>query len=113
MATSPNNNGIRPPLRAVGYTLLFLTLLWAFLATVDGPAVNFSSLAGSISYTQSPRLLASKHGWQSAAALIVILRDEPPVVNASFFSFDFKQNLRRWPVLAAAVSRSPPRLVKS
>ena len=33
---------------------------------------------------------------------------QPAVVPASFLLFDFKQNLRQWPVVAGDISRSPP-----
>jgi hypothetical protein len=37
-----------------------------------------------------------------------VLADAQPIIPASFLLFDFKQNLRHWPVLAGDISRSPP-----
>ena len=107
-----NNDRTRRRIFAVGYSLLLLTLLWAFLSTADGPVVNFSSNAGTIGYSQTPRFHAREYGGQPEVALIGILQDDPPVVHASFHSFDFKQNLRLWPVLSDNLSRSPPRLLQ-
>jgi len=103
-----NNDRRRRPIFAVGYSLLLLTLLWAFLSTADGPVVNFSSNAGSIGYSQTPRLVAGEYGGQPEAALVGVLQDEPPVIHASFLLFEFKQTFRLWPVLAGESCRSPP-----
>jgi hypothetical protein len=70
----------------VAYGFLLLGLLLGFLVTIDGPLANF--------------------GFNTAP--IVILQNEPAVPPASFFLFDYKQNLRLWPVLAGDISRSPP-----
>ena len=70
----------------VAYGLLLLGLLLAFLVTIDGPLTNFGS----------------------NAVPVAILQNEPAVPPASFFLFDYKQNLRLWPVLAGDISRSPP-----
>jgi hypothetical protein len=37
-----------------------------------------------------------------------VMADVQPFVPSSFLLFDFKQNLRHWPVLAGDISRSPP-----
>ena len=96
------------PIRAAAHILLLLTLLWAFLGTVDGPTVNLSSNAGGIVYSKGSSFDKLEHGAQPGLALIGVFQEEPPVIPASFLLFDCKQNLRMWPVLAGDKSRSPP-----
>jgi hypothetical protein len=43
-------------------------------------------------------------------ALVVNKGDLPFVPSFSLFRFDFKQNLRTWPVLSNGLERSPPTL---
>ena len=45
------------------YVILSLIFLWAFLGTIDGPAVNFGIAAGSI-VCKTPEVLDSEHGVQ-------------------------------------------------
>jgi hypothetical protein len=97
----------RPPSRPVAYLLLLLTFLWAFLGTIDGPAVNFGVAAGS-AVCKTPKVLESEHGNQLGPLWIGVIPEEPPPLHASFLLFDFKQNLRRWPNVAGDISRSPP-----
>jgi hypothetical protein len=45
---------------------------------------------------------------QAVSVVADAVPNDPPVVHASFLLFDFKQNLRRWPVVAGDINRSPP-----
>jgi len=107
LAYPTNDKKQRPPSRTVGYLLLLLTFLWAFLGTIDGPAVNFGIVAGSV-VCKTPKVLDWEHCVQPGPVCIGVFPEEPPPVHASFLLFDFKQNLRRWPNLAGDISRSPP-----
>ena len=102
-----NDEDHRPLWRRVAYFLLFLTFVWAFLGSIDGPGVNFGTGAGSLVY-KTPKVLDSDRGVQPGPLAIGVFPQEPPRVPPSFLLFDFKQNLRRWPNVAGDISRSPP-----
>ena len=68
------------PIRAAAHILLLLTLLWAFLGTVDGPTVNLSSNAGGIVYSKGSSFHKLEHGAQPGLALIGVFQEEPPVM---------------------------------
>ena len=107
LAPSRNNKNQRPPSRTVAYLLLLLICLWAFVDTIDGPAVNVGIGAGSVVY-KMPKVVGGEHGSQPGPLWLGVFPEEPPPVHASFLLFDFKQNLRRWPNVAGDISRSPP-----
>ncbi len=107
LAHQKNEKDQRPPRRTVSYLLLLLTFLWAFIGTIDGPAVNFGIASGSVVF-KVPKALDWEHGVQPGPLWFEACPDEPPPVHASFLLFDFKQNLRRWPNVACDISRSPP-----
>jgi hypothetical protein len=92
----------------VAYGLLLMTFLLAFLVTVDGPVANFGSNGTAIVNSKATGFLDWESGTVREPAAIAILQNEPTVPPASFFLFDYKQNLRLWPVLAGDISRSPP-----
>jgi hypothetical protein len=106
-AHATNDRKHRPLSRSAAYHLLLLTFLWAFLGTIDGPAVNFGITAGSVVY-KTPKVLDWEHDIQPEPLWFSVFEEEPPPVHASFLLFDFKQNLRRWPNVAGDISRSPP-----
>jgi len=97
----------RPRRRRVAHLPLLLTFLWAFLGTVDGPAVNIGSLAGSV-VCKTANDLDWDHRVKPGPLCIGEFPDEPLPVHASFLLFDFKQNLRQWPNVSGNISRSPP-----
>jgi hypothetical protein len=107
LAYATNDKKQRSPSRAVAYLLLSLTFLWAFLGTIDGPAVNVGIGAGSGVY-KMPKVVDGENGSQPGPLWIGVFPEEPLPVHASFLLFDFKQNLRRWPNVAGDISRSPP-----
>jgi hypothetical protein len=107
LAYATNDKKQSSPSRTVAYLLLLLTFLWAFLGTIDGPAVNFGIAAGSV-VCKTPKALDCEHGVKPGPLWIGVFPEEPPQVHASFLLFDFKQNLRRWPNVAGDISRSPP-----
>jgi hypothetical protein len=107
LAYATNDKKQSSPSRTVAYLLLLLTFLWAFLGTIDGPAVNFGIAAGSV-VCKTPKALDCEHGVKPGPLWIGVFPKEPPQVHASFLLFDFKQNLRRWPNVAGDISRSPP-----
>ena len=90
------------------YGLLLLTFLLAFLGTIDGPMASLASNGTAIVNSKAIEFLGWKHGTQVEPAVIGVLQDTPAVPSASFLLFDYKQNLRLWPVLAGDISRSPP-----
>ena len=89
--------------------MLLLTFLWAFLGTIDGPAVNIGITTGPVVY-KTAKVLDWEHDIQPEPFWFREFEEEPPPVHASFMLFDFKQNLRRWPNVAGDISRSPPLL---
>jgi hypothetical protein len=54
------------------------------------------------------QLTASERSHHAPFLLIQNAQVVPPIIYASFLLFDFKQNLRRWPVLGGDIARSPP-----
>ena len=96
-----------PPGRTIASVILLLTFLWAFLGTIDGPAVNFGINAGSLVY-KTAKVPDREPGAEPRLYWIGVFPEEPPPVHASFLLFDFKQNLRRWPNVAGDMNRSPP-----
>jgi hypothetical protein len=94
----------------VAYGLLLLGLLLAFLVTIDGPLTNFGSNGTTIINNKTNGLPGWEHSMEREPVALAILQNEPAIPPASFFLFDYKQNLRLWPVLAGDISRSPPLL---
>jgi hypothetical protein len=92
----------------VAYGFLLLGFLLAFLATIDGPVTNFGSNGTAIANSKTNGLPGWEYGMEREPVPIAILQNEPAVPPASFLLFDYKQNLRLWPVLAGDISRSPP-----
>ena len=107
MSAHPTDRNHRRLSRPTAYPLLLLTLLWAFLGTIDGPTVNVGSTAGSVVY-KTTKVLDWEHDDQPEPFWFREFEQEPQPVHASFLLFDFKQNLRRWPNVAGDISRSPP-----
>jgi len=107
LAHPTNDKNQRPLSRVVTYVFLSVIFLWAFLGTIDGPAVNFGIAACSV-VCKTPNVVDGEHGSQPGPLWIGVFPEEPPPVHASFLLFDFKQNLRRWPNVAGDISRSPP-----
>jgi hypothetical protein len=92
----------------MAYGLLLLGLLVAFLVTIDAPLTNFGSNGTAVANSKTNGLPGWEDGMEREPAAIAILQNEPAVPPASFLLFDYKQNLRLWPVLAGDISRSPP-----
>jgi hypothetical protein len=82
-------------------------VLWAFVGTIDGPAVRLESNAGHLFY-QTPRIPSAEQAKLSTPLRNEIVRKDPSPVHPSFLLFDFKQDLRRWPNVAGDINRSPP-----
>ena len=93
--------------RRITHLLLLLIFLWAFLGTIDGPALHIGTAAGSV-VCKTAHVLARGHGVQPGPLCIGEFPDDPLPVHASFLLFDFKQNLRQWPNVSGDISRSPP-----
>jgi hypothetical protein len=87
--------------------LLFIPLIWAFLVTIDAPAMKLGMDAGSVVY-KVPKTLDRVNIVQSESLWTGRFAEEPKLVPLAFVLFDFKQNLRRWPNVAGDISRSPP-----
>jgi hypothetical protein len=85
--------------------LLVLTLLGAG----ERPATGWGFGAVSLVSGKAQRFLGDD---QAASVLDGAVQHDRPVIHASFLLFDFKQNLRHWPVLAGDITRSPPVLSK-
>ena len=107
LAYPTNDKNQHPPRRTVGYLLLLLTFLWAFVGTIDGPSVQFESKSSYDVY-KLPKLVDREHSVQPWLLWIGAFPENSLPVHASFLLFDFKQNLRRWPNVAGDISRSPP-----
>ena len=93
--------------RRVADLFLLPILLWTFLATVDGPVMNSGIDAGLVVY-KSTRLLDRQQVVEFDSLWIGMFPEQPQPVYAIFLLLDLKQNLRRWPNIAADISRSPP-----
>ena len=72
----------------IAYSLLSMIFLWAFLGTIDGPAVNLGIAAGSI-VCKTPQVLDSERAVQARPLSIGVFPQEPPPVHPSFLLFDF------------------------
>lgn len=107
LTLAANDKKQRSPNRTVAYLFLLATFLWAFLGTIDGPAMNVGVDAASVVYITT-KSLDRAHVTQLDSLWIGMLPEMPQRVHASFLLFDFKQNLRRWPNVAGDISRSPP-----
>jgi len=82
-------------------------ILWAFVGTIDGPVVRLGSNIGHLIY-QTPKVLNSEYAGLPGPSWSEIVHLDPLPLHPSFFLFDFKQDLRRWPNVAGDISRSPP-----
>ena len=89
---------------AVALGILTLTFTYAIENSPSGAVFDAVSPAGSKSW----RMVESASYEQPGLAFLGVLADVAPFVHASFLLFDFKQNLRHWPVLAGDISRSLP-----
>lgn len=89
---------------AVALGVLTLTFTSSVENSSSGPAFDAVSMVAS----KSGRIVETDSYEQPALVFLGVLADVAPFVHASFLLFDFKQNLRRWPVLAGDISRSPP-----
>ena len=86
-----------------------MSLYCVFLIGTQGFAGDFVFSRSALGGSKSLDAL----GGHSGAILIGNVRQQKPVIPARFVLFDFKQNLRRWPVLAGDISRSPPAAARS
>jgi hypothetical protein len=102
MSANQNMRRARGIVWAVALGILTLTFARAVEQTASGFA--FDALAGG----KSGRVVESGSYEQPRLMFLGVLADAQPIIPASFLLFDFKQNLRHWPVLAGDISRSPP-----
>ena len=110
MQAHHKNKQNHPPLRRTfAHGFLLLTLLLAFLGTIDGPAAKFG--VDGLVIAKTAKVSDWKQGVESTPLWIGILPKEPPPRPPSFLLCDLKQNLRRWPNVASDISRSPPSLL--
>jgi hypothetical protein len=79
-----------------------------FLRAIESQEFSFPFKTVSLVINKAHQLTASERIHQAPLLLIHKAQDVPSIVHASFLLFDFKQNLRRWPVLAGDITRSPP-----
>ena len=106
------SNGRGNALGQIALSLAVSLLVLTFLSAIERPASGFGLSAVSLVSSKANRLLGLAHDNQAPSALVGAVQHDPPVVHGSFLLFDFKQNLRRWPVVAGDISRSPPFLPK-
>jgi hypothetical protein len=97
-------HSVRGIVWAVALGILTLTITRAVEHSASGLASDAVSPAGS----KSGRILESDNYEQPGMVFFGVLADVAPFVHASFLRFDFKQNLRHWPLLVGDISRSPP-----
>jgi hypothetical protein len=83
-------------------------VLVGFVVTIDGSVSSFGSKGTAIITTRANGILALENGMEREPAISSMPQNEPTAPPASFLLFDYKQNLRLWPVLAGDISRSPP-----
>ena len=96
--------------RSIGMVLCALLLLSVYCVFLNpaGSAANFVFNGSAIIRSNSPKAFGPERGGHAQPILIGNVRQQQPMVPARFVLFDFKQNLRQWPVLAGDISRSPP-----
>jgi hypothetical protein len=85
-----------------------LLALIFFGATIESQESSFPFKTVSLVINKAHQLTASERLHYAPFLLIHDVQDVPLIVHASCLLFDFKQNLRRWPVLAGDITRSPP-----
>lgn len=90
------------PLLAAG--LLLIGLAQAIRPAVSQPGLDTVSLVA----LRTERSGAAASYVQPALAFLGVITALRPFMPSSFLRFDFKQNLRHWPVLSGDISRSPP-----
>jgi hypothetical protein len=88
----------------VALGVLVMTFARASEASASDPRFDVVSLVGG----KSGRIVEAASCNQPALVFLGVMADVQPFVPSSFLLFDFKQNLRHWPVLAGDISRSPP-----
>jgi hypothetical protein len=100
--------------RAKSYYPTVALGLWCILLAAsvarfgDNPFNSFPFKIVSLFSSKAPELTASER-WHPFPILFVHHRqDASTFLHSAFLLFDFKQNLRHWPVLAGDISRSPP-----
>ncbi len=96
--------------RPIGIMLcvaLLLSLYFVYLGSGNGFAANFGSNDRTV-ICNSPKTVGPERGGLAEPILIGNILQRQPVIPARFVAFDFKQNLRQWPVLSGDISRSPP-----
>jgi hypothetical protein len=69
---------------------------------------SFAFNVVSIISSKAPEFTTSERLHQFPILFVHYGEDAPPFLHPAFLLFDFKQNLRHWPVLAGDISRSPP-----
>ena len=94
--------------KQIAWAVAASLLVVAFMRAVETPVPGFGSAVISLVSSKANRLPGLGDDQQQPSILNRAPRDVPPAVHASFLLFDFKQNLRRWPVLSGDISRSPP-----
>lgn len=87
-----------------GFALLFLYPERSPVGIVDQSRV----VAPERIKTRTDGPLGEKHKGPAQLALHTSAGDLSFGFSLSFLRFDFKQNLRTWPVLATGIERSPP-----
>jgi hypothetical protein len=98
-------NGRSDPVRQIALTVVVSLLVFTFLGAIEKPASGVGWGTPSLASSKVNRLSGD---YQAASVIAGAVQSDPPVVHASFLLFDFKQNLRRWPVVAGDINRSPP-----
>jgi hypothetical protein len=95
-------------LRAACTMLCVLLALIFFGGIIESQESPFPFRTVSLVINKAHQLTASERLHSAPLLLIHDMQHIPRIVHASCLLFDFKQNLRRWPVLAGDITRSPP-----
>src|SRR5262249_18040571 len=94
--------------------IVALLLGFAALPYAHPPALSINAPADSLSAicTNTVRITKDCHRIEDREFFCSLpsSSDTALAVHPDFLLFDFKQNLRHWPVLAGNISRSPPDL---
>lgn len=98
---SPRLHGLFP---LIAVAVLLIGLAQAMQPAVLQPGLETVSLVA----LRTERLGDAASYVQPAPAFLGVIAPVRPFMPSSFLRFDFKQNLRHWPVLSGDISRSPP-----
>jgi hypothetical protein len=106
LSTGKNNR-----IEQIAWCVAVIFLVFVCLKAAESPIAEHGFDSVSLINGKASRFVGSGNEEQPAPVFLGFVQHRLPFVHASFLLFDFKQNLRHWPVLAGDISRSPPFLL--